>query len=80
MRLVPYTASSALREAVAGFVHFYNHRRYHEALANVTPADVYYARRETIFARRKDVKQCTIEERRRFNQRTASSEDTPSLG
>jgi putative transposase len=50
LRLVPYTAPSALGEAVAGFVHFYNHRRYHEALRNVAPADVYYGRWKEILA------------------------------
>jgi len=80
VRLVPYTAPSSLKEAVAAFVDFYNHRRYHEALGNVTPADVYYGRREAILARRKEVKRRTIEERRRFNQWTASSEDDPPLG
>ena len=69
-----------VQEAVAAFVDFYNHRRYHEALGNVTPADVYYGRREAILANRKEVKRCTIDERRRFNQRTASSEGSPSLG
>lgn len=54
---------------MAGFVDFYNHHRYHEALRNVTPADVYYGRREEILARRKEVLQRTIEERRRFNRR-----------
>jgi len=36
-------------------------------LRNVTPADVYYARRETILARRNRLKQHLIEERSRFN-------------
>jgi putative transposase len=80
VRLVPYTAPSALREAVAGFVDFYNHCRYHEALRNVTPADVYHGRREEILQRREEVRQLTIEERRRYNQRRAASEDSPSLG
>jgi hypothetical protein len=46
----------------------------------VTPVDVYHGRREAILARRKEVKHQTIEQRRRFNQRTASSEDGPVLG
>jgi putative transposase len=54
VRLVPYTAPSALREAVVAFVDFYNHRRYHEGIGNVTPADAYYGRR------RKEVRQRTL--------------------
>jgi putative transposase len=80
VKLVPYTAPSVLREAVAAFADFYNHRRYHEGLGNVTPADVYYGQREAILARRREVKRRTIEDRRRFNQRRPSSEDGPSLG
>lgn len=80
LRLVPYAAPSALREAVAGFVDFYNHQRYHEALKNVTPADVYHGRREEILARRKEVKQRTIEQRRVFNQRVRESEDGRAIG
>jgi putative transposase len=80
LRLVPYAAPGTLREAVATFVDFYNHHRYHEALTNVTPADVYHGRREQILQRRKEVQQRTIEARRRFNQRVGVSEDGSSLG
>jgi hypothetical protein len=37
-------------------------------------------RREAILALRKEVKRRIIGQRRRFNQRTASSEGDPSLG
>jgi len=37
----------------------YNHRRYHEAIGNVTPADVDYGRREDR-ARRRGNMQLTI--------------------
>jgi hypothetical protein len=46
---------------------YYNYRRYHKALSNVTPADVLYGRRETILQRRKEVKILTINRRRDYN-------------
>ena len=56
------------REAIEKFVKYYNHQRYHEALGNLTPADVYYGRRGQILAQRKEEKQQTIEARLRHNQ------------
>jgi hypothetical protein len=35
-----------LRAAMAEFIGFYNHRRNHEGIGNVTPADGYHGRRE----------------------------------
>jgi transposase InsO family protein len=47
--------------AMAEFIEFYNHRRYHEGIGNVTPADVYYGRREEILRQRKEQEQKTLE-------------------
>jgi putative transposase len=61
----------ALREAMASFVDYYNYQRYHEALDNVTPADVHYGRREEILARREEVKEQTLAARKMANLSTA---------
>jgi transposase InsO family protein len=65
---VPYEKPSDLEEAIAAFVGYYNHKRYHMALGNVTPADVLNRRREQILQRRKEVQVRTIERRRRYNK------------
>ena len=46
-----------LQRALARFVGDYNHRRYHESLQNVTPADVYHGRRPAILACREQIKE-----------------------
>jgi len=61
VKLVVYETPSALERALADFVDYYNHRRYHEGIDNVTPADAYFGRREAILAQRKEVKQRTRE-------------------
>lgn len=63
-----YEAPSQLERAIADFVEYYNYRRYHKALGNVTPADVLYGRREQILQRRKEVQIQTINRRRDYNQ------------
>ena len=42
---VPYEVPSDLEEAISGLVDYYNNRRYHKALGNVTPDDVLHGRR-----------------------------------
>jgi len=66
---LPRDLPSALKEAIEKFVEYYNNRRYHEALVNVTPADVYFSRREDILARRKEAKRKTLQARREYNQK-----------
>ena len=65
---LPYELPSQLEQAIADFVDYYNYRRYHKALGNVTPADVLYGRREEILQRRKEVQIQTINRRRDYNQ------------
>ena len=65
---VPCEMPSELKETIDKFIEYYNHRRYHEALGNVTPADVYYGWREDILARRKEAKQKTLQARIKHNR------------
>jgi hypothetical protein len=53
-----------LIDAIRTYVNFYNHFRYHESLDNVTPADVYFGRKETVLERRKKAKRKTMQQRR----------------
>ena len=67
-----YYLPGALEEAIAGFVEHYNHQRYHQSLGNLTPADVYFGRAETILRKRKEIKARTIEKRRLMHRQTAA--------
>jgi transposase InsO family protein len=64
---LPYEVPSELERAIAAFVDYYNYRRYHKALGDVTPADVLYGRREEILERRKEVRIQTTNRRRDYN-------------
>jgi putative transposase len=65
---LPHEIPSHLEQAIAEFVEYYNYRRYHKALGNVTPADVLFGRREEILQRRKEVQTQTINRRRIYNR------------
>ena len=41
IKLVPYEMPGELLEALGAFIDYYNYRRYHEGLGDVTPFDVY---------------------------------------
>ncbi len=62
-----------LEQAIAAFVTYYNERRYHEALGNVTPADVYFGRAAQIQTQREAIKQKTLAQRRAQHLLLASS-------
>ena len=65
---MPYEMPSELRQAIEAFVEYYNHQRYHEALENVAPADVYFGRKDGILVRRKEAKQRTLQARHEHNR------------
>ena len=67
-----YYLPGDLERAVADFVDHYNHRRYHESLDNLTPADVFFGRGQTILDMRKEIKRRTIEQRRRNHFKAAA--------
>jgi len=71
VKLECYYSPWELERAIGRFVEHYNHRRLHEALHNVTPADVYYGRQATILSRRERIKQATLKRRKRMNRRAA---------
>jgi transposase InsO family protein len=59
-----YFLPGQLEAAVSDFVDHYNHRRYHESLGNLTPADVYFGRGAAILEAREKIKKLTIRSRR----------------
>ena len=59
-----YFLPEDLERQIESFVEHYNHERYHESLKNVTPADVYFGRAQSIINKRERIKQKTIEHRR----------------
>ena len=71
-----YYLPGQLEQRLAEFVDYYNLRRYHESLNNLTPADVYFGRGQTILTRRENIKLKTIELRRRLHHASAASSST----
>jgi len=49
-----------------------NHARYHESLDNLTPADVYFGRAQTILTQRARIKHKKIARRRKLHQQMAA--------
>jgi putative transposase len=72
VKLQNYYYPWELEQAIEAFVEYYNHERYHEALNNLTPADVYSGRSEEVLSRREIIKQQTLQHRRQFNLQMAS--------
>jgi len=67
-----YYLPGDLEAQIGSFVEHYNHHRYHESLANLTPADVYFGRGQTILLQRERIKSDTIRKRRLNHQSKAA--------
>ena len=59
-----YYLPGDLEAQIEAFIIHYNHQRYHESLSNLTPADVYFGRGQTILLQRERIKRKTFEKRR----------------
>src|SRR6478735_1442933 len=59
-----YYMPGDLKAEIEAFVADYNHLRYHESIGNLTPADVYFGRGQTILMQREKIKRQTIQNRR----------------
>jgi len=73
VKLENYYFPDDLRAKLEDFVDYYNNKRYHESLKNVTPSDVYFDREKEILHQRKNVKIETIKERRKWNKKEKMS-------
>ena len=67
-----YYFPADLEAKIEAFVEHYNHRRYHESINNLTPADVYFGRGQTILLQRERIKRKTIESRRLHHRKSAA--------
>jgi len=70
--LEKYYLPGDLRQQIDAFVEHYNNRRYHESLQNLTPADVYFGRGQTILKQRERIKRKTMETRRLLHRKSAA--------
>ena len=74
---MPYDMPSELKEALRGFIEYYNYRRYHEGLRNVTPYDTYTGRHLAIIQKRKETKSRILQERKDYNRTVRKDSKAP---
>lgn|GEM_PF-1542765 len=68
IKLDNYYLPGELKERLEEFVDYYNNRRYHESLDNLTPATVYFGLDKKILENRKLIKRRTMLKRRKEHQ------------
>lgn len=65
VKLDNYYSPEELERAIEEFVDYYNNKRYHESINNLTPSDVYFGRGEKILKERRKIKIKTLKLRRK---------------
>ena len=65
VKLENYYMPGDLINRLEEFVDYYNNRRYHESINNVTPSDVYFGRDKELLKQREIIKQNTMKKRRK---------------
>ena len=74
VNLQNYFFPEELEREIVQFVDYYNNRRYHESLENLTPMDVYTGREKEVLAKRAEIKRRTLQTRRLQNLQTQAVE------
>lgn len=65
-----YYLPEELMRQIESFVSYYNTRRYHESLDNLTPEDVWVGRGNAILEHRQKIKEKTMKLRKQLHQQT----------
>jgi hypothetical protein len=63
-----YEIPDDLKESIGAFIEYYNYRRYHEGLGNVTPYNIYTGKHLEILQRGKKEKSRTLQTRKDYNK------------
>jgi putative transposase len=79
INLMVWESPGELEAEIGRFITYYNSRRYHEALGNVTPDDVYFGRRDSILDERARLRRRTMARRRWYNVNSPRPEGTKTL-
>lgn len=69
IKLDNYFSPGQLESKLKEFVWYYNYERYHESIANLTPAEVYYGKAEKKLEQRRKLKIKTMKDRKKQNQK-----------